>query len=311
MKNAALILGFGLFSILWGCKEEPPYINYDEPKTTIDTTWVKPSVSDAQVKQVLLEDVTGVKCVNCPDAAKIAHDLSIANPDKINIVSMHPNIAALNFFCAPIKEPGHTSKYDFRTQAAADICTNIIGVPNTLPKGGINRRKFSDQTDILMDRTNWTAKANDELAVPTPVNINLALVTEINGNAVAANEIWIDVTIEYTAAVSDTNYLTIVLLEDSIIDVQEYTDYSQPVPVAGYNNNYVHMHVMRDAMTASTGDLINKKDAPLVPGRVFLKRYKYTVTNSLWKRKQMHAVAYVHKNSAEKNVIQSNHVSLH
>lgn len=309
MKNGILI--FALFSILWGCKEEPPYINYDEPKTTIDTTWLNPSASPAQIKQVLLEDVTGVKCVNCPDAAKIAHDLSDANPGRINIVSLHPNTPALKTFTAPIEEPGHNSKYDFRTQTAGDICENIIGVPNSLPKGGINRIKFSDQTDILMDRTNWTSKANAELAVPTPVNINMVQVTEINGKAVAANEIWVDVTIEYTEAIADTNYLTILLLEDSIVDVQEYTDYSQPIPTPGYNNDYVHMHVTRDAMTASTGDLINKKDAPFVPGRVFLKRYKYVVENTTWRRTHMHAVAFVHKNSSAKDVLQSTQTKLH
>lgn len=307
MKKGILILGLAS-SILLGCKEEPPYINYEEPNTTIDTTWLKPSVSPAQTKQVLLEDVTGVKCVNCPDAAKIAHDLADANPGRINIVSLHPNTPALKTFCAPITESGHSSKYDFRSQVAGDMCENILGVPNSLPKGAINRKKFSDQSYILVERTAWASKTNEELSVPTPVNITMSQVTEINGKPVAGNEIWIDIALEYTEAVADTNYVTIVLLEDSILDVQEYTDYSQSPPVAGYNNNYMHLHVLRDAITASTGDLINKKDAPLVPGRVFLKRYKYVVTNTGWNREHMHAVGYVHRNSNDKTVLQSTQI---
>jgi hypothetical protein len=309
MKNGILI--FGLLSIIWGCKEEGPYINYDDPKTTIDTTWLNPTPSPAQIKQVLLEDVTGVKCPNCPDAAKIAHDLSNANPGRINIISLHPNTPALKTFTSPIVKPGHDSKYDFRTQAAGDICESIIGVPPSLPRGGIDRKKFPDQTDLLIERTNWASKANEQFAVPTPVNIYMVQVTEINGKQVAANEIWVNVMIEYTEAVADTNYLTIVLLEDSIVDVQEYTDYSQPVPTPGYNNDYVHMHVMRDAMTASTGDLINKKDVPFVPGRVFLKRYKYKVENNTWRREHMHAVAFIHKNNTSKDVLQSTQTKLH
>ena len=275
MKKGLLI--FGLLSIIWGCKkEQPDTAGYDTFDTIIDTTWLKPTPSPAQLKQVLLEEVIGVKSVNSPDAAKIAHDLSDANPGRMNIVSLHPNTPALGPFTAPIHQPDHDSKYDFRTQAAGDICENILGIPNSLPKGGINRKKFDDQTDILMDRTNWTAKVNDELAVATPVNISLVQVTQMNGKPVLANEIWVDVAIEYTKAISDNNYVTIVLVEDSIVDVQECVDYSQPIPDVEYNNNFVHMQVMRDAITASTGDLINKKDAPLVPGRVFLKRYKYT-----------------------------------
>lgn len=311
MKNIALFLSFGLVSTLWSCKEEPAYINYEEANTTIDTTFLKPTASPAQTKQVLLEDATGVKCPNCPDAAKIANDLADANPGRINIVSMHLNIPSLHVFTAPITEDGHRSKYDFRTDVASEICNSIIGVPPTLPRGAINRKKFADQTDILMERTNWASKANEELATSTPVNITMQQVEVMNGKPVAANEIWIDVSIEYTQAVTDTNYFTIVLLEDSIVDVQEYSDFSGPIPMPGYNNNYVHMHLLRDAMTASTGDLINKKTAPLVPGRVFLKRYKYTVKNPEWVRKHMHAVAYVHQNSADKSVLQSNHIELH
>jgi hypothetical protein len=305
-----LILITGLLSILIGCKEEPPYINYDPPKTTIDTTWLKSSVSPAQPKQVLLEDVTGVKCVNCPDAAKIAKDLQDANPGRVNVVSMHPLIDALKTFTSPINSDGHVSKYDFRTEAAADICTNLLGVPNSLPKGAINRIKFGDQNELLTDRTAWTSKVNQELNVATPLNITLTEVTQIDGKPVASNEIWIDVEIEYTETVADTNYLTMVLLEDSIVDVQEYMDYSQPVPAPDYNDSYTHTHVMRDAITSSTGDLINKKDAALVPGRIFLKRYKYTVTQP-WVRKHMHVVAFVHKNGNNKDVIQSGHVELH
>lgn len=309
MKNGILILG--LLSIIWGCKKEEPYINYDELNATIDTTWLKPTPSPAQTKQILLEFVTGVRCTNSNVGAKIAHDIADANPGRINIVSLHPNSPALSTFTTPSNEPGHTSKYDFRTEAAGDICENILGIPNSLPKGGINRKKFSDQPDILMDRANWAAKANDELAVPAPVNINLVQVTEINGTQILPDEIWIDIAIEYTKAITDNNYITIVLLEDSIVDVQEYTDFSQPIPSPAYNNDYVHMHVMRDVITASTGDLINKNDAPLVPGRVFLKRYKYTVKNTGWRRTHLHAVAFVHQNSASKDVLQSTHTTLH
>jgi hypothetical protein len=308
MKN--LFFVFGLMAIIWGCKEEPPYINYDEPNTTIDTTWLKTSPSAAQVKQVLVEDFTGVKCANCPDATKITVALQDANPGRVNVVG----IQLLNLqdpYTKPIDEDGHKSKQDMRTQAGSDIAINIVGIPSSLPSGDVNRVKFDDKPEILLSRTDWTAKTNAELTKPTPVNINLAWVTEINGKPVADNEIWVDVILEYTEALSDTNYLTIMLLEDSIIDVQEYVDYTPFPPVTSFNDNYVHMHVLRGIMTATTGDLINKKDAPLVPGRTFLKRYKYTVTNSLWKRKHMKAIAFVHKNNAAKDILQSVEVELH
>lgn len=303
MKNSIIYTGILLAFTLAGCTEKPPYINYDPPKTTIDTTYVNATPSDAQTKQVLLEDVTGVQCVNCPDAAAIAKALTAANPGKINVIAVHA-LNLLDNFTKPVNKEGHKSKQDFRTQAAADICVNILGVPNSLPKGGIDRVKFSDKTDLLIDRTDWTSKVNAQLAVSTPVNITLASVPG------AAGEILIDATIEYTQALPDTNYLTLVIVEDSIIDVQEYIDYTQPIPSPEFNDNYLHMHVMRAVMTASTGDLINKPDAPLVAGRVFRKRYKYTITNSEWVRKNLHVIGFVHRNGAQKTVLQSNHTEV-
>lgn len=303
MKNKIIYAVAFLTVALSACKEQPPYINYDPPKTTIDTTWVKQSPSAAQTKQVLLEDVTGVQCVNCPDAAAIAKSLQAANPGRVNAIAVHA-LNLLDNFTKPVNKDGHKSNQDFRTQAAADICVNLLGVPNSLPKGGIDRVKFADKTDLLTDRTDWTAKVNEQLAIATPVNITLE-----NAASGKPEEIWVDVTLEYTEASSDTNFLSMVLVEDSIVDVQEYIDYTQPIPAPAFNDNYVHMHVMRGMFTATTGDMINKPGAAIVPGRVFKKRYVYTNSNPYVVRKNLHVIAFVHK-GAQKAVLQSNHLEV-
>lgn len=292
-----------MLALVIACEEEPPFINFDEPKTTIDTTFVKAIPAAAQVKQVLLEDVTGVQCVNCPDAATIAKALQVANPGRVNVVALHPK-DLLDNFTKPITKAGHESKQDFRTPEAATICKDILGVPNSLPKGGIDRVKFADKSDLLLDRTDWTAKVNAQLLVPPPMNITL---TKVPGKA---NEIIVDVEVEYTVSATDTNYLTILLVEDSIIDVQEYIDYSLPIPAPDYNNNYNHMHIVRAAMTSATGDLLNKANAPLVPGRVFKRRYVFNVTNPIWVLKHMDAIAFVHRNGSTKTVLQTAHLTL-
>jgi hypothetical protein len=287
---------------LWiGCAEEPPFINYEKPKTTIDTTWVKAEPAAPQQKQVMLEDFTGVRCVNCPDAAKIAKDLQTLYPGRVNVAAIHP-LNLLNTFTDPIDKDGHKSRQDFRTQAGTDICRNLLGVPNSLPKGAVDRVKFSDQIELLIDYTVWTPKVTEQLAVPTPVNIGLTNVPS------PPNEVVVDVRLEYTKTLTDTNYITLMIIEDSIVDVQQYINRTDPQnPYASYNNNYVHMHVMRDVMSASTGDLLN---APLVAGRVFLKRYKYTITNTNWQRKHLQVIAFVHRNGNDKTILQSNHVKI-
>lgn len=286
------------------CEEEPPFINFEKPNTTLDTTYVNPTPSAPQQKQVVLEDVTGVQCVNCPDAAAIAKALQVANPGKVNVIAIHP-LDVLKNFTDPINKPPYVSRQNFTTEVGAIICRDILGVPNALPKGAVDRIKFPDKTDLLIDRTDWTKKVEQELLIPPTVNISLQ-----NDISAPANEIIITAKVEYTEAATDTNYITLVIVEDSIIDVQEYIDYSGPIPAPAYNDNYKHMHIMRATITGATGDLLNKPNAPLVAGRIFEKRYRYTIPSTTWVKKNLHVIGFVHRNGATKNILQSAHVSV-
>ena len=305
MKKISILCTACLLMLtITSCQEEPPFINFEEPNTIIDTTWVKASPSTPQVKQVMIEDFTGVQCINCPDAAKIAKDLQTAYPNRVNVAAIHP-LGLLNNFTAPINKEGHVSKQDFRTQAGTTLCQDIVGVPNSLPKGAIDRMKFPDRPDLLIDYTIWPSKVIEQLAVPTPVNITLANATG------ASNEILIDINIEYTQNLSDTNYLTMMIIEDNIIDVQEFIDRTDPInPFPSYDDNYNHMHIMRAMVTSATGDLLNKPNVSLIAGRVFQKRYKYTITNSRWNRNNLQVIAFVHRNGSTKTILQSNHLKV-
>ncbi|MDR2556685.1 MAG: hypothetical protein LBC49_03105, partial [Bacteroidales bacterium] len=55
-----------------------------------------------QGQYVLLEDFTGVRCVNCPAAAEQIEILKTVFGDKLIVVGLHPQIDALN---APIGRP--------------------------------------------------------------------------------------------------------------------------------------------------------------------------------------------------------------
>jgi hypothetical protein len=272
------------------CKEVPPPINYEASKQLRDTTYIA-SPATPQQKSVFLEDVSGVKCVNCPDAAVIAKSILDAFPGRAYTTVMHPAIPALSSFVDPITKAGHESKYDFRTKDAADIL-QLTGIPGSLPQGMINRRLFGSSR--LIGRAEWYAKCEQELTTPTPVNIELEnTFNEATGKGV------IKVILKYTQAVSQKHYLTVSLIEDSIIDVQEYQDPN--TFEVKFNSEYVHMHVLRDVITAATGDPITTDAAvTIVPGRVFEKSYAYTMdVSDKIKVKPKHAklLAFVHEDS--------------
>lgn len=251
------------------CKEVPPPINYEESRQLKDSTYIESPVSSPQNKSVLLEDVSGVKCVNCPDAAVIAKSILDAFPGRAYTTVLHPSIAALSSFVDPINKEGYKSKYDFRTKDAADIL-QLTGIPGSLPLGMINRRLNPAQNTRLIGRAEWYSKCEQELAIPTPVNIELDNeFDEATGKGV------ITVTLKYTKEVPEKHFLSIALIEDSLVDVQEYQD-PQTFEVK-FNPAYVHMHIFRDMITAPTGDPVDADDVKLTAGRVFIKRYEYSM----------------------------------
>ncbi|MBP9186767.1 MAG: Omp28-related outer membrane protein [Bacteroidia bacterium] len=300
MKSLRIILSSVILLTMVACEEVPPLINYEESKSLNDTTYVLSVAPAAEPKNVLLEDVSGVKCVNCPDAAIIAKSIMDAFPERVFTTVMHPNLEALSSFVSPITKAGHESKYDFRTDDAKQII-ELCGIPGALPRGFINRHKFSDQAERFIGRTDWYVKCQEQMQGTSPVNIELT--STFND---AKNEGVLKTKFTYTNAVSNKQYFSIVLIEDSIIDVQEYND--PQTGDAKYNNEYVHMHVLRDIVTFAQGDPVAKDTATsFVPGRVFEKEYKYTMNVSdKIKVNPKHAklLVFVHEGVPDLNILQ-------
>lgn len=300
MKKLRILFSSVVLLTLVACEEVPPLINYEESKSLKDTTYVVSTVPVAEPKNVLLEDVSGVKCVNCPDAAVIAKSIMDAFPGRAFTTVMHPNLNSLSSFVSPITKAGHESRFDFRTNDAKEIL-ELCGIPGALPRGFINRRQFTDQPNRFIGRTDWYVKCEQEIQGTTPVNIDVT--SEFDE---AKQEGTAKIKFTYTAAVTKKQYFSIVLIEDSIIDVQEYQD---PVTFeVKYNNEYVHMHVLRDVVTFAQGDAVAKDTATsFVPGRVFEKEYKYTMNVSdLIKVNPKHAklLVFVHEGVPDLNILQ-------
>lgn len=66
-----------------------------EEKPLLDTFYVG-SVPAASPKKVLLFDVTGVRCNNCPKAAVLAKSLASSNAGRVEIVALYPKTPEFN-----------------------------------------------------------------------------------------------------------------------------------------------------------------------------------------------------------------------
>lgn len=84
---------------------------YPEPETELDVSlypgyWADymeneyPEFSEItnQAQNILLEEYTGHRCNNCPDAAIIAHDLAANNPDRVFVAAVHASPGGMSSF---------------------------------------------------------------------------------------------------------------------------------------------------------------------------------------------------------------------
>ncbi|MEI6508623.1 MAG: Omp28-related outer membrane protein [Bacteroidota bacterium] len=316
MKKILNILSFFIVVaiIFSACKEDPPYVNFNKPRSTFDTTYIG-AVPTPQPKEVLIEDGSGTLCLNCPTAAVIGNGIVASNPGRVNIYTNYPNIP-FGGLTKPVNEPTVKSKYDMRSDIGKDIM-NFLGVPSaaSLPTGYINRKKFTGNSEWAVNKDTWVGYVNGELALTTPVNIDIS-----NTYDASTKKLSVDVTVTYSQVVTGDNYLHLMILQDSIIDAQESRDANNSL---FFDSAYVHRHVLMDMLTAHNGDLLNTTaDMTLVPGRVFKKRYEMilgTRTNNLtnpdpnpprlpfcqWDLKHLLVLGLVTESSTTKYVLQS------
>lgn len=258
-----LLLLTGAF--FWSCEEKPIPI----PRLSVGK------------RVVLVEEITGVKCQNCPDGAAILNNLSKQLGDNLVVVSVH---AASNYSVPYTGE----SKEDFRTTKGTEM-TNYVGTPEGFPAASINRRLIPPETEVFLGPNYWNGVIADELKKDPSIGVFL----ETNFNPVT-RQLDVSVNLAPETTLSGEHRLTVLLTQDSIQDVQLW----------GVTKiyDYMHRHVLRDILTQSTGDVINE---PLNSTSVVKRTYSTTLP-AKWDEKHCSVVAFVHHGSnPDKEVLQA------
>lgn len=115
-----------------------------------------------QQRQVLVEDFTGQRCVNCPTAAQLLKTIAQKRPGKVITVSMH----------APMT--GQTLPELAATEA--DDYARELGIPRSAPHISINRQSHNGKR-YLTNRAEWEAAILQ--AVNTPAQYHIDLKTNV------------------------------------------------------------------------------------------------------------------------------------
>ena len=276
----ALFIPISAIILLSACtKEIGPAIDFSKVQAK-DTFYMAP-VENAQLKNVLIEEFTGVKCPNCPDGHNIVATIQNANPSRVIAIGYYPFGQAQT---EPLKD---LTKADFRIADATELSTLLGGI-QFLPIAAVDRKMFGGA--ILTARTLWSSNVQARLAVATPINMQLSVSYDD-----ATREAIIKTTLKYTSALSTKHNISLAIYENNLVDAQEYPTY--------IDSSYTFKHVLRDVITPVGGASVLDSLTTKAAGLVFEKTILYTLP-AKWNPSNCKIVAFVHDAAATKEVYQ-------
>ena len=264
MKNI-INIGFSILCLfVLSCKEEPVII----PKSVGSST---------AAHKVVVEEYTGVKCVNCPAGSAEIENLRAKHGENLIAVSIHAGL-----FAKPYTE----SKYDLKTKVGEEIM-NYVAVPEGYPSATIDRKVFSGQTSTQVGQSTWAGYIDEQLKSSAPLKVTLSNVYDAASRTLKAK-----ISILPTQNISEKLRLTVMITESNIVDYQSTTQ--------GKNANYKHKHVLRDLLTAATGDDI------LAEWKIAIlenKTFTYKIPDN-WNPDNCSVIAFVHRaNANDKSIL--------
>lgn len=232
-------------------------------------------------RKVLIEEFTGVQCVNCPEGSEKIEDLVAFHGDNLIPVSIH---------AGDFSTPSAESLYDFNTPEGMILENSYLGPVLGFPIAVINRRQFDDENDLPVLSSTWAGHIAEEFLEEPKLNINID-----NAFDTSSRQLTIDVTLSFLETVTEGLGISIMLLEDQIVDYQLTPD--------GKENDYVHKHVLRTMLTDYKGDVISP--AQTIGGERPEFTYTFTVPAE-WNWENCSVVAFVSQYGDDLDVLQAN-----
>ena len=216
IQHLFFIVACAMIVCFSGCEKvnDPYYITDPEPNV--------PLFADS-VKKVLLEDYTGIRCPNCPEAARTAEEIAKGSRNRVIVMAVHAGHLSqpVSPFILDLRCPEGTAYYkDF----------DLSGTP----KGLINR----SQKNIGIyeySSPDWIRTVKEEMQKPITFKLKVEGTLTDKGTAINAK-------ITYTATeTTTTDYnLLAFLVEDGIVGMQQ--DGGERV------KDYVFHNVLRETL---------------------------------------------------------------
>ncbi|MEN9610023.1 MAG: hypothetical protein RLZZ628_837 [Bacteroidota bacterium] len=228
-------------------------------------------------RKVLIEEFTGVRCVNCPDGSAEIENIRARFPDRVVAVSIHTG-----FFANPYPE----NRFDFRTNEGTPL-EIFLESPQGYPSAVVNRKKFTGQMGLQVGQASWASLVERELR-ENPV-LKLFFIKNYTPNT-RALEVKIRISPIQNVSTNDLR-LTVLITENNVLDAQLTSN--------GKKLDYNHQHILRKIVTNFDGNVLEN----LSTGNLVEKSFQLTLP-AAWKSNACNIVAFVSHSGGTKEVLQ-------
>lgn len=228
MRQFSLLL-VGIFAFAMGCN------TIEEGNRLKDT-----SVQIDGSQRVLLEEFTGVKCNNCPEANAEAKRLKDIYGDKLILLGIH----AGNFAQTDKDHPKA-----FRTEAGTKFYNDftVVGVPVAF----LNRVDYDTVNNVAFDMSKGKDSWATEVDTLVQREAKAAISVRQKSYDATTRRLTVEGDVEVLDELPSNNvFLSLFLAENDIISPQTMPDKS-------IQTDYEHDHVFRGTFTGPYGQPIN------------------------------------------------------
>ena len=280
LNNITCLIAFILFAITSCDKIEGP--TRQEQTGTVDTTCTFDTDTTPTRKKVMIEEYTGFLCGNCPGGSVYLNDtLKPLYADSLVIISVHAGSfsdpCASGSCITDTTLPATAFTTDFRCDAGKAWFSKFS--VSFYPVGIVDRIGYP--STMLSPKTQWVTKINNEFARAPEAKLRIQ-----NTYDDATRKLRTCIETKFLNNMTDTFMLQVVLIEDSVLDWQEWYNHTPK-----YIQNYVHRHVLRTDVNGSFGTTI--ASGVITSGTTVVTGYNLTV-DPAWNENHCSIVAFVY-----------------
>jgi hypothetical protein len=296
MKQGILFVAFAILfglNLLPSCdritQPYPPGINLELDTTLYPGNWADYLANEWPTfalntntdRNILIEDFTGHKCIFCPAAADLAHQLQEANPGRVHVASIHAGVDGIGDFQSVDAE----YTLDFTNPDGLYIGTwfgtNDGGFVGN-PRGPVSR--VMNGGVIFQSPGQWSSMTST-LLTENDLRVNLQSALNYYPSTKGA---FLHVEVDKIDASLGDLGIVAYLLEDSLVGDQKMSDNT-------HNHNYVHRDIHRKNLNNMPfGRQLTPAD--LNNGKYYVN-YSFVVPNQLdgnFNAANMHVLIYVY-----------------